>query len=160
MRLHATIHFATLSQRERHTLTKRLPRHDRRGSVAPERTMLSPCAGAVETGKCCGSTRKGSGAAEAKAKRTQPRPLPLPQAARLALTQYTNTACVPNTILAYLPRITRNSRSNDLSSLNTKLRLEVGRLYALVPLTYFWKSLLPDSACVQSRRSPLTNRAS
>ena len=49
---------------------------------------------------------------------------------------------------------------NDLSSLNTKLRLEVGRLYALVPLTYFWKSLLPNSACVQSRRSPLTNRAS
>ena len=122
--------------------------------------LLSPCAGAVETGKYRGSTRKGSGAAEAKAKRTQPRPLPLPQAARLALTQYTNTACVSNTILAYLPRITRNTRSNDLSSLNTKLRLEVGRLYALVPLTYFWKSLLPDSACVQSRRSPLTNRAS
>ena len=107
-----------------------------------------------------GSTRKGSGAAEAKAKRTQPRPLPLPQAARLALTQYTNTARVSNTILAYLPRIIRNTRSNDLSSLNTKLRLEVGRLYALVPLTYFWKSLLPNSACVQSRRSPLTNRAS
>ena len=128
----------------------------RRGSVA----LLSPCAGAVETGKCLGSTRKGSGAAEAKAKRTQPRPQPLPQAARLALTQYTNTACVSNTILAYLPRITRNTRSNDLSSLNTKLRLEVGRLYALVPLTYFWKSLLPNSACVQSRRSPLTNRAS
>ena len=105
-------------------------------------------------------TRKGSGAAEAKAKRTQPRPLPLPQAARLALTQYTNTACVSNTILAYLPRVIRNSRSNDLSSLNTKLRLEVGRLYALVPLTYFWKSLLPNSACVQSRRSPLTNSAS
>ena len=102
-----------------------------------------------------GSTRKGSGAAEAKAKRTHPRPPPLPQAARLALTQYTNTACVSNTILAYLPRITRNTRSNDLSSLNTKLRLEVGRLYALVPLTYFWKSLLPNSACVQSRRSPL-----
>ena len=126
----------------------------------PPKSLLSPCAGAVETGKCLGSTRKGSGAAEAKAKRTQPRPLPLPQAARLALTQYTNTVCVSNTILAYLPRITRNTRSNDLSSLNTKLRLEVGRLYALVPLTYFWKSLLPNSACVQSRRSPLTNRAS
>ena len=55
-----------------------------------------------------------------------------------------------------MPRIVRNTRSNDLSSLNTKLRLEVGRLYALVPLTYFWKSLLPNSACVQSRRSPLT----